>query len=223
MDTKTGIVLEQNTEHQRKRADTMTTILGYETTKDREALAAFMAEALAQYQVLAQQGAAVDEKIEDLRKDWEPRPPSFWSPVLKTTLPAIRQAADTCLGLFDKKRSQERPVLPAIWLTSIVDLHSIEGKVEEAGILLTAYLRSSPRRSVEAQIRERQRILQALEQVSQAVHEAYDNAQVNLDKVREEHHTSLCLALEHPVSHLRPVEADREEGDTDEETALESD
>ncbi len=84
----------------------MTRILGYETTKDMEALTAFIARAEAEYEALALAIEPVDEKIKDLNKDWELHPFSFWSSVLKTTLPVIRQATTTCLDLFSRKGSE---------------------------------------------------------------------------------------------------------------------
>jgi hypothetical protein len=99
------------------------------------------------------------------------------------------------LGLFSPRGSQWKSVPPIIFgtgLACIVNFHSIEAKVEEAGILLTAYLRSSSslysgtRRHVEAQIRERQCLLRALEQVSQAVHDAVDNGRLKLKSMPEE-------------------------------------
>ncbi len=168
----------------------MTEILGYHTANTMEALAAFMGEVLAQYEALEQAIAPIDEKVEGLQKDWEPRPLSFWSEVLQTGIAEVRQATATCLGLFDKKRSHERAVPLIICATSISytgDLHYVKERLEEAGILLTAYLHTSARTvSVEQHIRERQRMMRALQEVSEAVHEAVDKGRVTLKSAPEE-------------------------------------
>jgi hypothetical protein len=175
----------------------MTRILGYETTKDREALAAFMAEALTEYEALEQAIAAVDEQIEDLKQDWEPRELSFWSKILRTFLPAIRKATARCLNLFGKKRSQAVPVPLIICGTHIgytCDLHCIHDQIEEAGILLTSYLCTPlSNLSVETRDSQRQRLLRALEQLSQAVHEAVDKGRVKLKDAPQEQ----CTLLRH--------------------------
>jgi hypothetical protein len=86
-------------------------------------------------------------------------------------------------------------------------------KINEAGILLTTYLRSSTRQSMETQIRERQRILHALEQLSKAGHEAVDQGRANLKGASEEQRKLLRPAKRPVVKpHLRVVEADQQGG-----------
>ena len=67
------------------------------------------------------------------------------------------------------------------------NLRCIGEKVEEAGILLTAYLHTKVCTSIEKQIRERQRMMHALLALSQAVHDAVDDGRLRLKRASEEH------------------------------------
>src|SRR5579859_492620 len=167
----------------------MTEILGYNTTTAMEALTAFIAKASTRYEALEQAIVPVDEKVTDLQKDWDLRSAVFWSEVLRTSLPAIRGATTKCLGLFDRKQSQETPIPIIICATNIgytCDLHCVEAKIDEAGILLTVNVRTCGSNSVEKQIRERQRLMGVLQQLSKSVHEAVDNGRLKLKSAPEE-------------------------------------
>jgi hypothetical protein len=198
----------------------MTKILGYDTTATMEALTAFIAQVSAQYEALEQAIAPVDEKIADLQKDWDPRPLAFWSEVLRKSIPAIRSATTGCLDLFGKKRSQATPVPIIICATSpgyTCDLHCIEEKIEEAGILLTAYLRTPESESMETRIRARQRMMRALQQLSKVVHEAVDNGRLKLKSAPEEQRKFLChpmrQAPKESEPRLRVVDDQEQEGE----------
>lgn len=196
----------------------MNKILGYGTSNTIEVLNSFITHAQQQYEALEQAIVPVDERITDLQKDWELRSFLFWQSILKTSLPAIRDATTQCLNLFDRKQSQTIPVPIAICATSIgytCDLHCIGKKIEDAGILLTAYFHTSDSNSIEQQIRGRQRILTTLRQLSKVVHEAVDNGRAKLDEAPEEQRKILCPRKMHleqedtgdeNTSHLRIIE-----------------
>ena len=186
-------------------------ILGYDTTNAMEALAAFIALADKEYAALEQAIGPVDEKIADLQRDWDPRPLAFWSGVLRKSIPAIRGATASCLDLFGRKRSQETPIPLIMSATSMVyacDLHCIKEKIEEAGILLTAYLCTPESKSVETRIRERQRMMRALQQLSKVVHEAVDNGRLKLKSAPEEQRKLLCHSKRQAPERLRLVEGE---------------
>ena len=102
------------------------------------------------------------------------------------------------------------------------DLHLINDKLEEAGIRLTAYLRTPAaylrtfenESAAEKQIRERQRIMHALEELSKAVHEAVDKGRVHLMSTPEEQQKLLYPSKRKrsQESGLRIVGNDQEQG-----------
>lgn len=165
----------------------MTEILGFETAIDERTLAQFLASAHQAYQKLEEAITPIDKQIADVQKDWDPRLASFWKAALQE-IQTTRSAAADCINLFDCEQSQEVPVPIIISATSIAylsGLHNVNAKIEEAGILLTAYIQSSGSPSIEKDIRERQRLLWALKELSEAVHKAANKARAKLNEAPE--------------------------------------
>jgi hypothetical protein len=152
---------------------------GYSITRSQQELEAFIDQARREYDTLAGAIAPVDEKIANLQRDWHPRSAHFWGEALYRDIPPIREAARACSLLFDKGQSHVTPIPIVIYTTLpgfIGYLHHIDSVIEEAGILLTVYLQTPRPSSVEGQIRERQRLMRALQKVSRATHNAIDEA-----------------------------------------------
>lgn len=92
------------------------------------------------------------------------------------------------MRFFDREHSQEAPVPLIISATSIAyrsRLHIVNEDIEEVGILLTVSISSLHDASTEEQIRERQRLLCALQRLSEVVHEAANTARVKLEEAPE--------------------------------------
>ncbi len=159
-------------------------ILGYQTAADEDVLSAFLTTAQEKYQMLEEVIAPIDERIAHLQQDWLLRPASFWQATLEE-VQILHTTTNACLLLFDKAQSQAAPVPLVICATSIAyrgDLHSVNEEIEEVGILFTTFLQSPSSAFLEEQIRERQRLTHALEELSQTIHTAVHNARAKLDK-----------------------------------------
>ncbi|GHO88235.1 hypothetical protein [Dictyobacter formicarum] len=203
----------------------MSHILGYGVADDTATLMAFIARACQAYQALEEAVQPIDAAIEELGKDWEPRPASFWLPILKEHLSAIHQTETACLSLFSKEQSLRTTPIPILFSATSIGylsrLYTVEHKLEEAGILLTAFMRSRGSRSQEKQIRERQQLLQEIDKLSKAVHAAVNTARAELDQAPAAQARLLAPVQQRQVNNRRlrlqkesvPSQEEREQGD----------
>jgi len=117
-------------------------LLGYWVTDAPDVLASFLAIALQRYNALEEARAPITAAVNDLERDWHPRPAAFWQQVL-AALATARQAGQACMVLFAREHSSfERPVplgVPVASIRATVSLHRIATEIEGAGILLTVY------------------------------------------------------------------------------------
>jgi phytoene/squalene synthetase len=72
-------------------------------------------------------------------------------------------------------------IITATSISYRCDLHTVESKIEEAGILLTAYLEVCTSQK-EHHIRQRQKVLKALQAVVRATHEAIKDGRSALEQ-----------------------------------------
>jgi len=157
---------------------------GYWVTDASEVLETFLTQASERYIALEQALEPITATVADLDRNWTPRWADYWHAKTKA-LASLRAATRTALQLFEKDRSsQVAPVALVVSATSIAyvsSLRSVEVAIEEAGILITAH--SAVDRSLdEKHIRQRQRVLQALREVEQAVREAIIVGRAELDQ-----------------------------------------
>jgi len=158
---------------------------GYWVTDATEVLETFITQASERYTALEQALEPITATVVDLDRNWTPRWADYWH--AKThALATLRAATRTCLMLFAREQSSQAAPVPLVLLaaTSIAytsSLRSAEVAIEEAGILITAH--SAVSRSLdEKHIRQRQRVLQALREVEQAVREAIMVGRAELDQ-----------------------------------------
>lgn len=142
-------------------------IMGYWVTDDPMVLEGFVAHVQEHYDALEQALEPIAATVRNLESDWKPRWNQYWNAKLKD-LTALRAANQAELQVFDKEqRSRTVPIPLIIAGTSLgyrCPLHSVESQIEEAGILITSYIDVCDSHQ-EQHLRQRQRVLNALQEV----------------------------------------------------------
>lgn len=164
------------------------TIMGYYVTDAPDVLEGFLIQGRERYTAIEQALEPIKATVADLEGDWKPRWASYWQ--AKTAdLTTLRTATQAALQLFDREQSSQAAPTPIIFsATSIAykfGLHTIQSKIEEAGILLTTYIEVSASRQ-EKHIRQRQRVLKALQDVVKATREAVSEGRTTLNQASQE-------------------------------------
>ena len=111
------------------------------------------------YETLEQAMVPIDEKIAILQKNWAPRDYKFWQQVM------------TCI--MDTHLVLAQATIPPVGGYR-ESLGEIGDCTDEAGILLTVLLMThdTTASALEERIRQRQRVMKALEKLSETVHQA---------------------------------------------------
>lgn len=161
------------------------TFLGAWVTDDPEVMSAFLAQGHVRYAALQQACAPIKEAIEELQRDWQPREQHYWQNILDQLSP-LRKAMHACRALFAREQNSEMHPLPMAFAANLTyrygwNLNGVEEKIENAGILLTIQS-ATPSSLDEAHIRQRQRVLRALEALHEVVLKATTDARIAFDK-----------------------------------------
>jgi len=167
-------------------------IMGYWVTDDpAAALEAFVVQVRGRYNALEQALEPIEATVRNLEGDWKPRWEQYWNAKLKD-LTALRAANQAALQVFDKDSSSRTAPIPLIIAGTSLGyrcaLHTIVSEIEEAGVLITSYIEVSESRK-EQHIRQRQRVLQALQEVVKetrsAINEGRDKLVEDIEKQRK--------------------------------------
>ncbi len=160
-------------------------IMDYWVTDDPAVLDAFIVHVRERYTALEQALEPITVTVNDLERDWKPRWEHYWQTKMAALL-SLRTAAHAALQVFDREQSSEDMPIPIIFagisLGYRFGLHTVESKIEEAGILLTSYIEVCSSHE-EQHLRQRQRVLNALQEVVKATREATNEGR---DKLAED-------------------------------------
>lgn len=163
-------------------------IMGYWVTDDLTVMETFLATARERYTTLEQVLEPIAAAVIDLESDWKPRWKEYWTPKL-TALASVRAATQAVLQVFEREQSSRTAPIPLIITATSLgyrcDLHTVESKIEEAGILMTSYLEVCTSQK-EQDIRQRQRVLKALQAVVKASREAITEGRGELEQAPRE-------------------------------------
>ena len=159
-------------------------ILDSWVSEDPHVMETFLTTARERYTALEQALDPIVAAVSDLEKDWKPRWKEYWTPKL-VALASVRVATQVALQVFEREQSTQAAPLPVIITATSIsyrcDLHTVENKIEEAGILLTAYLEVCTSQK-EQHIRQRQKVLKALQAVVNATHAAIKDGRSALEQ-----------------------------------------
>ena len=112
-------------------------------TEDPAALEAFVATGREHYAALEQALEPLATTVTDLKRDWKPRWKGYWKLKL-TALLSLRTATQATFEMFDREQSSEEAPVPVIFYGAnmgyTIPLSLVEGRIEEAGILLASYV-----------------------------------------------------------------------------------
>jgi len=161
---------------------------GYWVTDDPNVLDAFLVQARERYTAIEQALEPIAATVSDLERDWKPRWEAYWKRKL-TALLSLRAATHATFQLFDREQnSRENPVPAMFYETNVcytIPLRLVLNKIEEAGILLTSYIEVSNSHQ-EQHLRQRQRVLKALQKVVSSVREVIGKGHAELDRATQE-------------------------------------
>jgi len=173
-------------------------IMGYWVTDDPAVLAAFVALVRERYNALEQALEPIEATVRNLEGDWKPRWEQYWNVKLKD-LTALRAANQAALQVFDKDSSSRTAPIPLIIAGTSLGyrcaLHTIASEIEEAGVLITSYMKVSESHQ-EPHIRQRQRVLNALQEVVKETRSAINEGR---DKLIEDSGKQQKLMVARPV------------------------
>ena len=179
-----------------------TTFLGYQVFTDApEICATFLAQARAHYDTLEQTLGPIKEAVNELQQDWEPRRMWYWQNVLNHLVP-VRQALGACVWHFGTERSQSIPIprhMAAAAISYLHDVHRLECKLEEAGLLLTSHSAVLPSLE-EAHLRQRQRVVKALRALLEEGQKVVTASRVKLDEAQEKANQQSSMQSSAPTS-----------------------
>lgn len=173
----------------------LTTILGFVATDNPAYLVSWMATAHGRYSMLEQALQPLQQVVDELEPDWQPRHPTYW---LRTMghLPPLRQAIKACCSLFEREQSSEEAPVPFALVGHDIQyrfsLSSLEREFEEAGILLTSHS-AAPYSMEVASLRQRQQVLGALQKLCKAGRKAIEEGRAGIDRLPAEHEAYQAL------------------------------
>ena len=157
-------------------------IMGYWVTDHPLVLETFVAQAREQYLAMEQALEPLVATVRNLEGDWNPRWAYYWNAKLKE-LTVLRTANQAALQMFDKDQSSQTAPMPLIIAGTALGyrcaFHTIESEIEEAGILITSYIEVSESHK-EQHIRQRQRVLKALQEVVKETRDAIGKGRTKL-------------------------------------------
>lgn len=164
-------------------------IMGYWVSDDPAVLEAFLKNMREWYDILDQTREPITKTIRNLDQDWKPRWAEYWKRVIQELGP-LREAERGCLFALAREQSCESIpaplVLAATSIMYIAPLNTLEAKIEDAGILMTAYIEMSDSHQ-EKHLRQRQAVLKALRAVDVAAQEAvFDGRTTELNQALQE-------------------------------------
>lgn len=163
-------------------------IMEYWVTDDPTVLDAFVAQVQERYNALEQALEPIAATVRNLEGDWKPRWESYWNAKLKD-LTVLRAANQAALQVFEKDSSSRTAPIPLIIAGTSLGyrcaLQTIESEIEEAGVLITSYIEVSESHK-EQHLRQRQRVLKALQEVVKETHSAINEGRDKLGKAAQE-------------------------------------
>ena len=171
-------------------------IMGYWVTDHPQVLEAFVAQARERYLAMEQALEPLAATVRNLEGDWKPRWAYYWNAKLKE-LTVLRAANQAALQLFDQDQSSQAAPIPLIISGTALGyrgaFHTIESEIEEAGILITSYIEVSDSHK-EQHLRQRQRVLNALQEVVKQTRKAIGKGRAKLIEDTEKQQKLMTMA-----------------------------